>query len=205
MYKGRLKSNGQTVAIKIQRPNTEEIIALDLYVLRWWGGVYNRIFRLLGRDINLQSVMDDFGKLLYGEIDYVAEAANARRFSELDAEDAIADVFVPKVYSELTTRKVLTMEWVDGFRLTDSESLEANNLDRKKLVDTLVQCSLRQIMGSGFFHAGEVFSWLIVVSPPNPACDLSSYFVRLSFSPTTIRSTRWESPRHPRWATVLPR
>ncbi|KAL3817430.1 hypothetical protein ACHAXA_011059 [Cyclostephanos tholiformis] len=153
VYKGRLKSNGQLVAIKIQRPNTEEIVALDLYVLRWWGGVYNRIFRLLGRDINLQSVMDDFGNLLYGEIDYVAEAANARRFSELYAEDSIADVFVPKVYSELTTRKVLTMEWVDGFRLTDGESLEANNLDRKKLVDTLVQCSLRQIMGSGFFHA----------------------------------------------------
>jgi len=141
VYKARLLKNGQLVAIKIQRPNTEEIVALDLYVLRWWGGVYNAIFRLLGRDINLQSVMDDFGKLLYAEIDYVAEAANARRFSELYAKDvAIADVFVPKVYSELTTRKVLTMEWVDGFRLTDNENLELYNLDRKKLVDTLVQC-----------------------------------------------------------------
>lgn len=141
VYQARLLKNGQLVAIKIQRPNTEEIVALDLYVLRWWGGVYNGIFRLLGRDINLQSVMDDFGKLLYAEIDYVAEAANARRFSELYAKDvAIADVFVPKVYSELTTRKVLTMEWVDGFRLTDNENLELYNLDRKKLVDTLVQC-----------------------------------------------------------------
>ena len=123
VYKGRLLKNGQTVAIKIQRPNTEEIVALDLYVLRWWGGVYNEIFRLLRRDIDLQSVMDDFGNLLYAEIDCVAEAANAQRFSELYAQDvALADVFVPKVYSELTTRKVLTMEWVDGFRLTDSES-----------------------------------------------------------------------------------
>jgi len=59
VYKGRLLKNGQTVAIKIQRPNTEEIVALDLYVLRWWGGVYNKIFQFLGRDINLQSVMDD--------------------------------------------------------------------------------------------------------------------------------------------------
>ena len=54
VYKGRLRSNGQTVAIKIQRPNTEEIVALDLYVLRWWGGVYNGIFRLFGRSIDLQ-------------------------------------------------------------------------------------------------------------------------------------------------------
>ena len=154
VYKAKLLNNGQTVAIKIQRPKTEEIVALDLYVLRWWGGVYNEIFKLLGRSIDLQSVMDDFGVLLYQEIDYVAEGANARRFSELYAKDvAVKGVFVPKVYSELTTRKVLTMEWVEGFRLTDNESLEAYNLDRKKLVDTLVQCSLRQILENGYFHA----------------------------------------------------
>ena len=154
VYKAKLLNNGQTVAIKIQRPKTEEIVALDLYVLRWWGGVYNEIFKLLGRSIDLQSVMDDFGVLLYQEIDYVAEGANARRFSELYAKDVALDgVFVPKVYSELTTRKVLTMEWVEGFRLTDNESLETYNLDRKKLVDTLVQCSLRQILENGYFHA----------------------------------------------------
>jgi hypothetical protein len=76
-----------------------------------------------------------------------AVAANAQRFNELYA--AVTDVFVPKVYSDLTTRKVLVMEWVDGFRLTDSESLAQYNLDRRKLVDTLVQCSLRQILENG--------------------------------------------------------
>jgi len=56
--------------------------------------------------------MDDFGQLLNAEIDYVAEAANAWRFSEFYAQDvAIANVSVPRVYSELTTRKVLTLEW----------------------------------------------------------------------------------------------
>ena len=70
VYKARLKSNGQTVALKIQRPNTEDVVALDLYILRWWAGnFYTKIFSLLGRDINLQSVMDDFGSLLYAEID----------------------------------------------------------------------------------------------------------------------------------------
>ncbi|KAL3906035.1 MAG: hypothetical protein SGILL_009441, partial [Bacillariaceae sp.] len=151
VYKARLKANGDTVAIKIQRPNCEDIIALDLYILRWWSGIYNQIFQLLNRDINVQSIIDDFGDLIYREIDYVAEAANAQRFNELYA--AVTDVFVPKVYSDLTTRKVLVMEWVDGFRLTDSDSLEQYNLDRSKLVDTLVQCSLRQILENGFFHA----------------------------------------------------
>lgn len=73
VYKARLKANGDVVAIKIQRPNCEEIIALDLYILRWWSGIYNQIFNLLNRDINVQSIIDDFGELIYREIDYVAE------------------------------------------------------------------------------------------------------------------------------------
>jgi len=152
VYKGRLKANGDLVAIKIQRPNCEEIIALDLYVLRWWSGIYNKIFQLLNRDINVQSIIDDFGELIYREIDYVAEAANAQRFNELYASVS-EQVFVPKVYSDLTTRKVLVMEWVDGYRLTDSASLARLNLDKSKLVDTLVQSSIRQILENGFFHA----------------------------------------------------
>lgn len=147
VYKARLKANGDLVALKIQRPRCEEIISLDLYILRWWSGIYTDIFRILKRDINVQSIIDDFGELIYREIDYIAEAANAQRFNSLYA--GITDVFVPKVYSDLTTRKVLTMEWVDGFRLTDSDSLEKYNLDKAKLVDTLVQCSLRQILENG--------------------------------------------------------
>ena len=138
VFKCRLISNGDTVALKIQRPKCEEIIALDLYILRWWSGVYNQIFKVLNRDIDLQSIIDDFGELIYREIDYVAEAANAQRFNELYA--GVTDVFVPKIYSELTTSKVLTMEWVDGFRLTDATSLARYDLEPSKLVNTLVQC-----------------------------------------------------------------
>eukprot|EP00559_Dactyliosolen_fragilissimus_P004100 CAMPEP_0184861890 /NCGR_PEP_ID=MMETSP0580-20130426/6475_1 /TAXON_ID=1118495 /ORGANISM="Dactyliosolen fragilissimus" /LENGTH=985 /DNA_ID=CAMNT_0027359549 /DNA_START=154 /DNA_END=3111 /DNA_ORIENTATION=+ len=152
VYQARLKSNGDIVALKIQRPNCEQVIALDLYVLRWWSGLGNILFQWLGRDIDLTSIIDDFGELIYRELDYVAEAANAQRFSQLYS-GYVRDVFVPKVYSELTTSKVLTMEWIDGYRLTDTQSLEQNGLDRKKLVDTLVQCSLRQILENGFFHA----------------------------------------------------
>jgi hypothetical protein len=150
VYKARLVANGDLIALKIQRPKCEEIIALDIYVLRWWSGVYNGIFALLNRNIDFQSIIDDFGDLIYRELDYVAEAANAQRFTELYA--AVTDVFVPKVYSDLTTSKVLTMEWIDGYRLSDP-NLEEYGLDRKKLVDILIQCSLRQILENGFFHA----------------------------------------------------
>lgn len=68
VYKARLRDTGELVALKIQRPGCEEIIALDLYVLRWWSGVYSRVFRILNRDIDLQAVIDDFGELIYREI-----------------------------------------------------------------------------------------------------------------------------------------
>lgn len=144
VYKARLKANGDLVALKIQRPDCEEVIALDLYVLRWWSGVYNRILDFLQRDIDLQLIIDDFGELIYREIDYVAEAANAQRFNELYA--GVKDVFVPKIYSDLTTSKILTMEWVDGVRLTDQASLKRYNLNASQLIDTLVQCSLQQVL-----------------------------------------------------------
>jgi predicted unusual protein kinase regulating ubiquinone biosynthesis (AarF/ABC1/UbiB family) len=62
-------------------------------VLRWWSGVYNGIFKILNRDIDLQSIIDDFGEFIYRELDYVAEARNAQRFNELYAD--VTDVFVP--------------------------------------------------------------------------------------------------------------
>jgi ABC1 atypical kinase-like domain len=128
VYKARLRvgangsGNGDLVALKIQRPRCEEIIALDLYILRWWSGLYNGIFEILRRDINLQAVIDDFGELIYREIDYVAEAANAQRFNELYA--GVKDVFVPRIYSELTTSKVLTMEVRNSLLASFSRGVE---------------------------------------------------------------------------------
>lgn len=151
VYKGRLRSNNAKVAIKIQRPKCEESIAVDLFVMRWYAARIQYILSLLGRNVDLVNVIDDFGDLLYREIDYRAEAVNAQRFAELYA--SIPDVFVPKIYTNLSTRKVLTMEWVDGARLNDEAKLQAMGLDGSKFVDVLVQCSLRQMLENGFFHA----------------------------------------------------
>ena len=93
---------------------------------------------------------------------------NAQRFAELYA--SIPDVFVPKVYTDLSTSKVLTMEWVDGARLSDRKSIEAMNLDNSKFVDILVQCSLRQMLENGFFHADP--RKFLFDNPANPLLSL---------------------------------
>eukprot|EP01038_Epipyxis_sp_PR26KG_P009323 gene9323-12561_t len=162
VYKGILKKNGAKVAIKIQRPNCEEAIAVDLFVMRWYAEQFQKVLQLLKRDIDLVSVIDDFGEIIYREIDYRAEAVNAQRFAELYAN--IPDVFVPKIYTELSTSKVLVMEWVDGARLNDEKSIESMGFESSKFIDILVQCSLRQMLENGFFHADPHAGNLLAMS-----------------------------------------
>ncbi|KAL3933980.1 MAG: hypothetical protein SGPRY_000041 [Prymnesium sp.] len=175
VYKAELL-DGTPVAIKVQRPGAEPTIALDLYILRSYSRTLTSLISLLGRQamqsawldyyyasdhlptslllalqIDLVSVIDDFGTLIYSEIDYSIEAASARRFVSLYG--SIANVTAPQIFTSQSTRKVLTMEWIDGVRLTDREALLRMGLEPARLVDTLVQCTLRQASRNGFFHA----------------------------------------------------
>ena len=119
--------------------------------MRFYAQWLQRALNALDRDVDLVNIIDDFGELIYREIDYRAEAVNGQRFAELYA--SIPDVFVPKVYTDLSTNKVLTMEWVDGARLNDRQAILEMGFEPSRFVDTLVQCSLRQMLENGFFHA----------------------------------------------------
>ena len=103
---------------------------------------------LLNRDFDVVGVIDDFGELIYREVDYRAEAANANKFTETYGH--MGNVGAPRVLHEYTTSKVLVMEWVEGRRLT-SEELTGG--ERKDMIDALVRCSCAQILQEGFFHA----------------------------------------------------
>jgi predicted unusual protein kinase regulating ubiquinone biosynthesis (AarF/ABC1/UbiB family) len=147
VYCARLRGTGEKVAVKVQRPDCEKIISLDIHILRNVSGTVNRMFKLIGRDIELQSIIEEFGKLIYEEIDYISEARNAERFLELYG--ALPNVNVPRVFWRYTKRRVLTMQWMEGVRLTSAE-LDGRN---SELVRAMVQCSLRQMLENGYFHA----------------------------------------------------
>jgi len=169
VFKAKLVANGNLVAVKIQRPGCEEIIGLDLYIMRFYAKFLTQIAATFGRRIDLVSVIDDFGELIYREIDYKAEAANARRFAELYA--TIPDVFIPRIYPDLCTSKVLTMEWVEGVRLVEEGQLREMELDPQALVEVLVQCSLRQMLENGFFHA-DPHAGNLLATPEGKLCYL---------------------------------
>ncbi len=148
VYKGKLKT-GETVAVKVQRPGLSELITLDIHLLRTlaiWA--QNNIKRLRS---DLVAIMDEFGYRIFEEMDYTHEGRNAERFQELYGH--LPDIYVPKIYWEYTGRRVLTMEWVNGTKLTNLDAIQAQGIDARYLIEVGVQCSLRQLLEHGFFHA----------------------------------------------------
>ncbi|KJH72163.1 ABC1 kinase family protein [Aliterella atlantica] len=148
VYKGKLKT-GETVAVKVQRPDLQETIAVDLYILRRMATWANKNVKRLRSD--LVAILDEFGGRIFEEMDYINEGENAERFAQLYGH--LKDVYVPKIYWEYTHRRVLTMEWVVGTKLTNVEAIRAQGVDARYIIEVGVQCSLRQLLEHGFFHA----------------------------------------------------
>lgn len=104
-----------------------------------------------GADRDWVSIYDESERLLYLEIDYLNEVRNAERFAKDFAE--IDWVRVPNVYHEVTTPRVLTMEFVESFKLTDTKRVEKEGLDRSLLSKRVAESFLRQIVETAYFHA----------------------------------------------------
>jgi predicted unusual protein kinase regulating ubiquinone biosynthesis (AarF/ABC1/UbiB family) len=148
VYKGRLKT-GEEVAIKVQRPDLRERITIDLYILRNLAGWIQRKMQRVRSD--LVGILDELGDRIFEEMDYIHEGENAERFFELYGH--MKDIYVPKIYWEYTNRRVLTMEWINGIKLTQPEKIAALGINARYLIEVGVQCSLRQLLEHGFFHA----------------------------------------------------
>ena len=149
VYRGRLYS-GEEVAIKVQRPNLRPTLTLDLYLMRWAAGWLAPWLPLnLGHDLTL--IVDEFGTKLFEEIDYLNEGRNAEKFATNFRNDPT--VKVPAIYWRYTSNSVLTLEWINGFKLTDTQRIEAASLDTNALIEIGVTSGLKQLLEYGFFHA----------------------------------------------------
>ena len=148
VYKGKLKT-GETVAVKVQRPDLRDRITVDLYVLRQLAAWANKNIKRMRSD--LAAILDEFGSRLFEEMDYIQEGQNAERFAQLYGQ--LKDVYVPKIYWQYTNRRVLTMEWITGTKLTQVKAISDQGINARYLIEVGVQCSLRQLLEHGFFHA----------------------------------------------------
>ncbi|MGK7917500.1 MAG: ABC1 kinase family protein [Prochloraceae cyanobacterium] len=148
VYKGKLKT-GETVAVKVQRPDLIDRISLDIYIMRSFASWAQKNVKRVRSD--LVGITDELAARIFEEMNYLQEANNAERFAELYGH--MSEIYVPSIYREYTGRRVLTMEWITGTKLTKIREIQAQGIDATYLVEVGVECSLRQLLEHGFFHA----------------------------------------------------
>eukprot|EP00268_Persea_americana_P016383 TRINITY_DN1776_c0_g1_i3.p1 TRINITY_DN1776_c0_g1~~TRINITY_DN1776_c0_g1_i3.p1 ORF type:complete len:654 (-),score=136.99 TRINITY_DN1776_c0_g1_i3:431-2392(-) len=156
--------DGPTVAVKVQRPNLLHAVVRDIYILRLGLGLLQKVAK---RKSDLRLYADELGRGLVGELDYNLEAENASQF--LEAHRQFPFIYVPKVFRHLSSRRILTMEWVDGENPKDLLFLsqgsghtsvgfsERQQLEAKKhlldMVNKGVEATLVQLLETGILHA----------------------------------------------------
>ena len=149
VYKGTLL-DGTTVAIKIQRPDIDRILRADFRAMKiviWLA----KKFTSFGKQIDFNLLYSEMVETIGAELNFLQELRNGRQFAER-FEDMPGVVF-PVYFDELSTRRVLVMEWIEGARVTDLAFIERNGINRRVLSERLFRLFLEQVLDGGQFHA----------------------------------------------------
>ncbi len=153
------------VVVKVQRPDIEKVLEIDLSALKTVGGWLQK-YRPIRERADIPALLSEFSCILYAEIDYIAEGHNAETFAQNFQNRP--DIRIPKVIWTHTTKRVLTLEDVRAIKITDYDAITQAGIDRAEVANKLIDIYLKQIFEDGFFHAdphpGNLF-----VSPKNSA------------------------------------
>ncbi|WDL98753.1 ABC1 kinase family protein [Alicyclobacillus sp. ALC3] len=141
---------GDVVAVKVQRPDIRGQIRVDLEVLADLAQMAERRFDW-ARHYQISDVVAEFTRSLHDELDYTQEGRNADRIRKIFVDDEL--VKIPEIYWDLTTSKVLVMEFVEGVKLTDQVTLIARGYDPKQLAENAARAVFTQLLLHGVFHA----------------------------------------------------
>ncbi|MFS0728082.1 AarF/UbiB family protein [Paenibacillus sp. 1P07SE] len=148
VYHAELK-DGTSVAVKIQRPNIHHAVETDLEILADLARMAEHRLEW-ARNYRLRDIIDELGKALRGELDYTAEARNVERFAEQCKQ--LKHIHVPTVTWDYSTKRVLTMSYIEGIKLTQHQLLDHAGLDRKKLAERFSSTIFHQVLVEGLFH-----------------------------------------------------
>lgn len=141
---------GEEVAVKILRPGIEEIVAIDMETLKIIIAFAKRNARVRN-SVDLDQIYREFRETIFDELDYRKEGQSADRFRSSFSEDE--QIHVPEIYWSYTTTKVLTMEFIEGIKISEFGQLDKAGINRAKVAETLLSAYLKQVLADGFFHA----------------------------------------------------
>ncbi len=149
VYGGRLL-DGSPVIVKIRRPRIEHKIKLDLYLMRFLAEKLAKNYPEMAA-LNIVAVIDDFGDSIIKELDYYNEASNALQFHKMFESNP--NVYIPRVYMEYTTKRLLVTERIEGITPDNPDVLRAAGLDTRQIAINGADALLTMILRHGFFHA----------------------------------------------------
>ncbi|KAK9478802.1 ABC1 family-domain-containing protein [Lipomyces japonicus] len=161
VHKAKLKT-GEWVAVKIQHPSIEKQMHWDLGAYRAMMYIYDKLLF----DIPVYFTVNFTCNRLLAEANFEREAKNSELLNEkLQNEPLLKDqVYIPKVYHDFTSKRVLTVEWIDGTSLSNREELERKRFSKKKIMNTMVN-----------LFAAQIFSWGVVHCDPHPGNQIVRY------------------------------
>ncbi|MCQ2961967.1 MAG: AarF/ABC1/UbiB kinase family protein [archaeon] len=157
VHEAKLHS-GERVAVKVQKPNIEDIVETDLSIMKFIANESDR-FDTGFRHLNLPAVIHEFDRSIHKEMDFDNELMNIRHLNDNFIYND--KIIVPVIYPDYSTEKVLTMEYVDGVKLSDVIAGDDPEYNKILIADRIVRAYLKQIFLDGFFHAdphpGNIF------------------------------------------------
>jgi ubiquinone biosynthesis protein len=163
VHEARLKT-GEKVVVKVQRPEIARIVDTDVSLLAFLAGMLEKYIpesRIIGPKV----IVEEFFNTLAYELDFVVEANNTKKITE-NMRTAFPDIVIPKVYENLSTDRVLTLEKLEGIRLNDPAALDAAGVDRKAIVELGARAFFKSVMLDGIFH-GDLHGGNLFVLPGN--------------------------------------
>jgi ubiquinone biosynthesis protein len=175
---GATMHDGTRVAVKIQRPDILKVIELDLAILADLAEIVEKHVPEIAV-LNPSGIVKEFAATLLRELDFTYELGNAERFArQFDGESRIK---VPKVYRELSTERVLTMEFMSGYRISEPELLQEQGIDPKLLARNVTELIYKQIFEFGYFHGDPHPGNMTVL--PGGVVGLYDYGMMGTFTP----------------------
>ncbi len=148
VHEAKLKS-GEEVVVKIQRPGIQDVIEKDLDILREVAYLVSRT--PLGQLYDFIELVEDFSFTLRNELNYVREGRNADKFRENFAHEPY--IYIPRVYWDYTTPRLLVMEKISGIKIDDIEAIDVAGLDRRLIALNAARIIIKEVLIDGFFHA----------------------------------------------------
>ncbi|HEY7372166.1 MAG TPA: AarF/UbiB family protein [Polyangia bacterium] len=175
VHRARLAS-GEEVAVKVQYPDIEEMVRIDLQALR-------RIFKVLRwfmPDYGFDTIYREISEMVVAELDFRREAAAIEKIAANFAARKAKNVRFPRVVAQCSTARVLTTEWIEGIKVAQLDSVDGSRVDRRAAARACVEAYCEQIFVDGLYHA-DPHPGNLLLQPPPPGITAPAAVVFLDF------------------------